>query len=555
MELLSETLSGTSGFLTTQHLQQLLEICIGPVGTRYYRQLLQGYPEYETLQFGLLLISFADSQMDVLTAGDLNPSSQKLLDMLCGILSAQGFPAVEDRIFVPAVEFWSTYAELVADIVGSDGVTELDISKLRSYAIEAVQFACQRIVFPPTEVISDWDSAERESFIDARKDVADFLQSIYAISGNKLVQMFGELVVTTTISQQWMELEAAAFCLGALSDCTASESSYDKILRLVFSPAFFSVLAPRNQDVPSRTRQSCISLIEKFAEFFERDLPSLPNALNLLFSALDDPLLVGPASKSIHKLCSSCRIMLVPEVGTFLTEYRRIVYDSQVDCLANERITGAIGSVIQACEDVIARHATIHQLLDILSEDLKRCLMATNNLSILETDAIFSRCGRRCLADVPQNEIPLHICLRVLRCLASLGKGMQAPVELAVDVDREDVSPVSELEALASVHSRIIGMIVELQNTFPYSGEVVEAICSIFKTGFSETSPGPFVFSSNEITSYLTRQPFSTPRIGVLVSTACSFASSMTPNTSDWPDAMGRALNWVTSLVQALPSM
>ncbi|PKS11859.1 hypothetical protein jhhlp_001153 [Lomentospora prolificans] len=555
MELLSELLSNHRGFLTASHSQLLLDMCIGPVGDRYYNRLVQGDFEFEALQFGLFMIALADSQMDVLVLNEPDDSCRKLLDLLCGLLAAKGTPAVEDRIFIPAIEFWSTYAESIADLSPNIGKEQRISFKPLSYATQAVQFACQRIIFPSAEVIADWDSTERESFVDARKDVADFLQSMYTISGRNLVVEFVELTVRAITSQLWAELEAAAFCLGAFADCIASESSCDDVLKLIFSSTLFDVLLQENRGIPSRTRQTCIALIERFAEYFERNVSGLPNALNLLFSALGDPVLTGSASKSIHKLCSSCAAVLVPEVEIFLAEYQRITSHSQVDCLANERITGAIGCVIQACGNEAARVAMVHQLLDILSNDLQRCVLGAGNPALVDADPNFRRCGRRCLANIPISEVPLHICLRILRCLFNLGKGLQAPVDIPFDLDTDKVTMHPGLEALCSVHSRIMTIITELQNTFPFSGEVVESICSILKTGFSETSPGPFVFSPDMVAGYLTRQPLSTPRIGVLVSTACSFVSSITPKTQGWDKVMYLTLSWVIRLIRELPSV
>ena len=553
MELLSELLSNHHGFLTVPHIRLLMNMSVGQVGIRYYDRLIQGDFDFENLQFGLFMIALADSQMDTLLAAEPDPLSEKLLESVCGLLAAKGFPAVDDRIFTPAVEFWSTYVESMADF--GDGQEAL-ASKGRTYATQAVHFACQKIVFPPPQIISEWDSTEREGFMDARKDVADLLQSMYAISGNKLVSVFVDLAVQATASQLWAELEAAAFCLGAFADCIASESTCDDVLSITFSPSFFGVLRQDNQSIPLRTRQSCIALIEKFAEYFERNVSSLPDALNLLFSVLGDPLLAGPASKSIHKLCSSCRTVLIGEVDTFLAEYRRIVDQAQLDCLANERITGAIGSVIQAFDNDEAQAATIHQLLDIFSADAQRCILGARSAELVDVDSSLRRCGRRCLADVPIAEIPLHVGLRVLRCLVNLGKGLQAPADVPVDLDTEktNLTRRPDTEPFRSVHSRILTIVTELQVTFPSSGEVIESICNIFRAGFSETVPGPFVFPLATISGYLIRQPFSTARIGALIGMACSFVSSTTPRTQGWGDVMPLTLGWVIRLVRELPS-
>ncbi|MBE3047088.1 hypothetical protein IMZ48_32105 [Candidatus Bathyarchaeota archaeon] len=560
MELFSELLSSHHGFLTAQHIAMLLEFCRAPLASEHYGLLLQGDDSVECVQLGLFLLALGEYRVDsLLSETHDSSSSHHLLEQLCGLLTAKGYPVVEDRIFVPAVEFWSTVIETVAEDVfsGDDGGESQSAQHLKQYAGRAVHSAFSKITFPSPDVFSEWDSADREGFIDARKDVADLLQAMHSISGRDLVARFTSLILQAMASAHWVDLEAAAFCLGSLAECVARSPTYDELLAAVFSPEFFGMLRSSEVSVPMRTRQSCIALIEKYADYFERNTSSLPNALNLLFSVMDDSLLGGPASKSILRLCRSCRPALASEASTFVAEYRTIATQRQVDCLANERIVGAIGAVIQAIDDEGAQVTVLHQLLDVLFGDAEACLLAIGNAraGLVAEDPRLYRCGSRCLADVPPEEILLHTSIRVLRCLIAIGKGLQAPAEVPVDID----SPENERAGngnsgtLGSVHLRIITVITELQKAFPGSGEVVEAICSIFRAGFTESTPGPFVFPPDVVGSYLMQHGLSTPRIGALVSAACTFVSSSSPKTQGWQGIMTSLMNWVIGLIHELP--
>ena len=561
MELFSELLSSHHGFLSRQHVSMLLEFCRTPLAAEHYSRLVQGDDSVECVQLGLFLLALGDSRLDSLLSETNDSHSQYLLERLCGLLEVKGYPVVEDRLFVPAVEFWSTVVETVAEDVFADGRRgEVPVPHdygINHYCSRAVHSACSKIMFPPQDIVSGWDSADREGFIDARKDVADLLQAMHAISGRDLVAKFSKLILQTMSNAQWSELEASAFCLGTLSDSVARTPNYDEFLAAVFSPEFFNVVQPSGRSVPMRTRQSCVALIEKYADYFERNTSSLPNALNLLFSVMDDLILGGPASKSILRLCRSCRPALVSEVDAFVAEYRTIVTERHVDCLANERIVGAIGAVIQAISDEEAQVSAVHQLLDVLLRDADACLLVGGGCGT--GDAVESRylyrCGSRCLADLSGAEIPLHTGIRVLRCLAAIGKGLQAPADILVDVDsrENELDRKGHSELLESIHIRIITVISELQKAFPDSGEIVEAICSVFRAGFPESTPGPFVFLPGVVGNYLTQHRLSTPRIGALLSVACSFVSSTPPQVQGWHDIMTDLMNWVIGLTRELP--
>lgn len=559
MELFAELLSGHQGFLTNQHVSMLLGFCGTPLASEYYTRLIRGDDGMECVQLGLCLLALGDSRIDSLLSETRDSHSHQLLEQLCGLLAVKGYPVVEDRIFVPAIEFWSTVVEAMAEEMTSDGDGGESQSAhgVKQYAIRAVHSAYSKITLPPPDVFSEWDSADREGFMDARKDVADLLQAMHAISGSDLVSRFTDLILQAVAGARWVELEAAAFCLGSLAECVSRSPTCDELLAAVFSPEFFSMVQPCESSVPMRTRQTCIALIEKYADYFERNTSNLPNALNLLFSIMDDSPLGGAASKSIYRLCRSCRPALVSEASTFVAEYRRIATQRQVDCLANERIVGAVGAIIQAIDEPGTQAAALHQLLDILFGDIQACFLATgsSHTGAISEDHRLYRCGEKCLSDVPPGEIPLHTGIRVLRCLVAIGKGLQAPADIPVDVESHGHARAgnADSEHLESVHVRIVTAMSELRAAFPSSGEAVEAICGILRAGFTETAPGPFVFPPGVVGNYLTQHGPSTPRIGAIVSAACSFVSSKSPQTPGWQAIMTSLMNWVVGLIQGLP--
>jgi len=555
MELFTELLSSHQSLLLPSHVDALLRLCESDISTELHRRIVEGNFSFECLQYGFFLLSLGESRMKTLLTAQDGPS-RRLLELLCGLIGAQGCPVVEDTIFVQAVEFWSSFSESLSDERSLEEERWAhEMATAASFATRAAEKACQKIMFPPEDEVSQWDSTEREGFLEARKDVADLIQAVYSFSGPSLATTFARQVPRTLANKSWAEAEAAAFCLGSLAECISGDEACGSAVSGVFTSDLLDYFARRDSNIPPRTRHAFISLLERFASYFERNTANLPAALNLLFSALGDHALSGPSSKSIQRLCSSCRAALVPEVTTFLTQYRALFSNAQIDCLVVERVVGGIACVVQAMESEDDRLVATSQLLDILSADICQRLDAAAH-SMPATGLVnIARCGPRCLTGIAPEEIPVHACLTVLRCLLGLAKGLRAESDAPVDLDSTSSSGpslVTGLPALAALNSRIMAVLAKLQGAFLTSGEVVEAVCSVIRAGFTEATPGPFVFSSTTVTEYLVNKPFSARRIGAVVGMACSFVNSQTAKHPNVKAQLAAVLVWVVGLLVEL---
>lgn len=545
-ELFSDILSSYSGFLLDSHFEALFDLLETPWAQGRYQRLIEGDFEFDSVLFGQLMLSLGDARIEQLIE-TVHERDHLFLARLRGLVSAQGFPVEEDKIFVPALEFWSTYVETLIDSMYTvETGTQSWASSATTHVLECVAKVWRKAAFPALDEFMSWDSADRVAFGDARKDIADFLQSAYTVIGPRLVSTFAELVLERLDSRHWTELEAAAFCLGSLADCVTGDVC-DDALKAVFSSRLFTTLQQLQTEMPARVRQTCISLIERFAEYFERDAASLPDALRLLFSVLTDTSLATPAARSIQRLCSSSRVLLAPEAGSFIDQYRTMLSQQQVDCLAGERVCGAIASVIQAVQSDTERLYYVEQLLSFIQKDVDE-----SQRSSAAPDTLLPH---RCLHTNDASSMAEHLALKALRCLISVGKGLQTPLEGPAELESEHV-PVyaNELHRLAALQESILAMIRTVQSMFSRSSEVTENICTIFRTGFSETDPGPFVFPPEVVSQYLTQQTTDEPRIGLFVSAACSFVSSIGKVSSPEADGIrSRLLVWVIELCSGLP--
>jgi hypothetical protein len=562
VELFSDILANYSKFLSEEDFELLFALFNSQWSSERYSRLLQGDFEFDSLQYGQFMIAFGDATVqDLARKGDV--LSQQFLTALAGLLAAKGYSVAEDRIFVPALEFWSTFVEVMIDsLYSEEGVKAAFVgmpddggdfvnselleenqesgaaswfTTARSHVMRAIEYCWRKIQFPPPEDFESWDSVDRIGFADARKDVADLLQSSYTLIGTSLFSLFARMTLQSLETGAWEELEASLFCLGALSDCV-DEGRCDSILARIFGSALFGLLADEDTQVPVRTRQTALSFIGQYDGYFERHVGFLPDALIFLFRALKTSILSGTASRSIHSLCSSCRHALTNELDAFLQQYGEFSSSTSADAIVKERIVGAIAAVVQAIPSEEGKHGPVSQLLRFVEIDFEQCLG---------------------LAAIGNNEEAEIHGLEALRCLASIAKGLQAPGDFPVELDIvEGSGTITQFWTNgdgATVQSHIRTLIERTVATLPRSGDIVEAACSVFRAGFAEKLPGPFVFPPSSVANFLLKANIGTPRIGAVISTACSLVSSHTAEPLDRiDDTLRKLIDWLLAIIQSL---
>ncbi|RDW70210.1 putative importin 13 protein [Coleophoma crateriformis] len=557
IELFTDVLANYSRFFGEEDFKLLYSLFTSPWAQQRYDRLIQGDFDFDSLQFGMFLIAFGDATVqDLVRNLDTDSQASHLLSSLCGLLGATGPIINEDKIFVPAVEFWATFVETMIDYSYSeDGKTPPWFQSALSYLMKAVENCWRKIQFPPMDNFKEWDSAERTAFKDARKDVGDLLEQSYTQTGSIIFSMFVDLILRSLENEAWAELEASIYCLNSFADCISSDQeACDALLDKVFGSSIFALFTDPEKDMPPRVRQTFLDLIAAYPNHFERHTKYLPNALDLLFKAVDSlPRLAVTASKSIHSLCSSCRNVLVPEIGAFLQQYSKLAGVASLDSLAKEKITGAIASIIQAIPEESSKVAPVSQLLSYVEEDMQQCLHILASWPSQQsqpgsTMGSLPNPGEQLLEGASAR------CLGSLRCLESMAKGLQVPSDVPVDLDTSStLAPLWLTGEGASVQQRILRMIITALDTFRGRGDVVEAVCYIFRAGFTETEPGPFVLSVADVATIIMRFGIRTPRLGFTINTACSLVSSQCVGSAQKMDGVARdLLVWVTNLMLAL---
>lgn len=551
-ELLVDVLSTYPALLSDDHFNLLATLLVSPWADERYRCLLQPDRGFDSVLFGQLLLAFGEEKCQWLMQSD-DPRSRALLSKLCGLLGSDGYPATENSIFVPAVEFWSTFTENMSDVVHLDNPSRTPWADAALLHVqEAVSMACHKITYPPSAELSQWDASDRSGFSDARKDVIDLLQSAYALCGHQLVSTFSGLILSAVDDSAWLQLETAAFCLAGLSDCAMDDSRLDQALKAVFGSSLFSILSSPDNDIPVRTKQTCLHLVEQYTEYFERNIPSLAPALRLLFTMLGNSSMVASASRTILRLCSSCRYHLHSEAYGFLHEFQALVERQVLDCISSERILASIASIAQAVPDAHRKYNTCSKLLEFIEDD-SAC---AKQLAQLQPSTKVPCYSQRCMENSADESPGLHIALKTLRCLIGVGKGFQSPTESAIDLDVGKASFIGYDSQLERLHKQIMKIIMDIEAAFGSNTEISELVCAVLRCGFSESEPGPFVLGLEDVTCFLVHHNEHVPRPGLFVSAACSFLSSLhLRGKPDIRELYTALLLWVVRLLRQLPSM
>ncbi|KUI65497.1 hypothetical protein VM1G_00937 [Cytospora mali] len=564
MELFIDILQNYSTFLRDEHYEAIFALFESDWSRDRYMQLAAGDFDFAFTQYGIMMIAFGDAKVLALMEST-EDRSRRMLQRLCGLLNCSGILVGEDKIFVPALEFWATFVETMTDTVyEEENAAHNWLSFAMSQVMDAVSHCYRKIQLVDPSTWSEMDSNDKAGWVEARKDVADFLMAVCALKGKSTVTVFVDLLLQSLPARDWAQIEASLYCLGAISDCVGDNGECDQDLHEVFSSELFQLVGPgpARAEIPTRLLQTSLATIERYSDFFERHQQYLPAALELLFSVVgEDGLLGGSSSKSIMTLCSSCRSLLKDHVEGFLQHYHRI-HSLGIDPVAEERIITGIASIIQAIAEDDRRFSYLEQLLTLLNDDTQNCLRLKSHPESANEPGMKQWLETRLRVDIMSqknapssaDEASVLIAERVLRTMASMARGMQSLSEGPIDLDAEETKPPqSGNQRLHVIQNLIMTVVSHLHQTFGQSGEVIETICNIFRAGFSETEEGPFVFPPGVVIGFFTQNGSTSPRIGTTISTMCSFVSSLSNRPrAQILECLSSLLPWVLSLLKEL---
>lgn len=192
----------------------------------------------------------------------------------------------------------------------------------------------------------------------------------------------------------------------------------------------------------------------------------------------------------------------------------------------------AISYVTQALSSDEDKLEPVKRLLGFVEQDVQECLLLV----------------------AQQHEDAKEVALLALRCLLSIGRGLQVPEDIPILLFGEGLpQPLSfweQGEGLV-VQRRLLEIVETLVVSLQEDGEVVDAACAVFRTGFAETTPGPFVFAPQVITRFLLKRAKNGVRIETVLSTASTMVSSHSTDGSPNISAeVSQFLNFIVTLVE-----
>lgn len=500
-DCLGDILNPFSAFFTGQDLETLVGFLTSEQAQNQLSSLLAGELESEPMAIARLLLAYGDASIQDLAKSLSSPTVQLVMSELMQLLACDGYAGVNDEICSPALEFWQSYTEFLIDsLYGADDQAEPWIDSAEQYVVKVIEHCWVKVRFPPDNILAEWTSDAKVDFRAFRADVEDLLQSSYTLLGTAVFDRLANLALEALQNHAWLHLEATLFCLNALSETISDEDVVDGILSKLFGSALFANMMDSALAIPSKAQQTAVATIINFTAFFERHTQFLPSMLTFLFTSLRTPALAAVAAKAIYSTCDTCRKNLSAEVGAFLNQYEVLLEWQGVESATKERVIGAVAAIIQAIRSDEHQISSFSRLLDFVDRDIEACQESARN-------------------SLPEQAYEKGLC--ALRCLINMGKSMQEPDGAAIDLEHEPSSQhTSDLSLWASTQERIVRCLNAVSTSLSRDGEVVEAICQVLRTGYKETSPGPFVFPPKITEDFVTNSSLQTPRLEYVLDTA-----------------------------------
>lgn len=398
----------------------------------------------------------------------------------------------------------------------------------RSNSFQAIAELVRKITYPPTEITKTWDSDSKKTFKVFRMDVRDITMEAFELLRNDLTDQFVDFSVHALEAKQWFELEAGLFCLISLADALTAVD--DKLSRLFERPLFSTI--SENAQIPAVARRTAVDLVAAFNHFFMRNPRFLSQVLPFLLGALAQPSLAQGAARSFASLCSECRKTLTGELPSFFQMYDQFLTYATAEEITKSKVLEGIAAIVQAESSEEKQLAGLQHLFQYVAHDAMQALNLTK--------------------DGNNPEQGLVLALTALKCLACVGRALQAPDEGVVDLDRPDNGSTFWTQGPGkNIQTQVLNFITYLTQIFPANDEVIESSCNVLRAGFKEMVPGPFVLPPAAAVDYIVRTNLQTPRLTYVLETACCWISCH-KGSSEFEVQAQRLLHYDLGIMQAL---
>lgn len=516
LDVFIDLLESYTSFFQRRHLDALASIIRSHFGPQLQESLQELGAVYTPS--GQLLVSYAIAVVEDIVEKPDGERAQVTLPLLAAILKTPGYPGDDDDISTVTTEFWNTYIEYVTDELFSQDDPPDWAPNAKSVTSEIATLLWKKMWTPPGEVTKRWGDTEKEAFRSFRTDATDLVVSMYLFLTGDMLRQFIQYALEALQQQEWRALEAAMLCLNALADNVLEDHTSDELLAPLFNSNLFQTMGDFSLTIPAQTRRTAIDMLGNYGPYIERHPEALPNAVRFLFASLETAAFANISAKSIALLCSTCRHNLTGELDGFLSQYQRFLGGPTSDPYTKEKVIGGVAAIIQALTPESAKVAPLMALLANVERDVaftKETIAAGGDIELAHLTGVTA-----------------------LQCLASVGKNLQVPDDVPInlyddgdDGDAEKAQFWSSEEGRA-VQNRITGCFTILE-VLGNDGEAIDAACQVLKSGYTETAPGPFVLPPSITVSFLQQCLVSTPHVESVLSTAAMLVQQHSQTLSD----------------------
>lgn len=447
----------------------------------------------------------------------------------------------DDEVAPVVLEFWSNYVSSIAEEQflnpptsdGEEGDSKQPdwMEGAKANVFQAVSELVQKTIYPPPDVMEDWDSDSRRTLKVFRIDVRDIIAEAYECLRDVLTDQFIDFSLRALERNDWLELEAGLFGLVSIAD--AFNESVDDRLHRLFDQPLLSAMSS-NAAVPAVTRKTTVEAVAALDHFFLRNPQYLPQVLPFLLTALSQPATAHSAAKSFASLCSECRKSLTGELGSFFQMYEQFLTYQTAEEFTKSKVLEGIAAIVQALDSEEKQLEGVRQLFHYVAQDAMKAINVTKE-------------GK----DAEQGQV---LALTTLKCLTTIGRALQALDEEVVDLASEKEQSVFWLHGPGKeIQNQVINFVNYLTQVFPGNDEIIEAACNVLRAGFKESVPGPFVLPPSAAVDFITKTTVQTPRLPFVLDTACCWLSSFKHNSpAGFSENAQRLLQHSIGIMQAL---
>lgn len=530
-DLIAEVLENFPKFFETHQQQLLWSTIMSPWGINILKEL-----DSETPALARIIVAYGQILLEskALYKEPDNAHHQQVMSVLHELLKYPEVVGMEDDVAPVMLDFWSNYVSTINE-ENFEYLEEAGkpawLQQASANVFQVVLEFLQKIIFPPLTVTKEWDSDSKQTFKVFRVDVRDILEEAYDLLRDSMLNQFIEFTARALDASNWQELEAGIFCLNSVAE--PLQEPADAQLRPLFERPLFSVItgAP---DVPSYTKRTTVEMVAAFNSFFLRHPQFLPQVLPFLLSALAQPAVAHGAAKSFASLCTECRRSLTGELPSFFEMYQQFLSYPTAEEFTKSRVLEGIAAIVQALDTDEKRQAGLQQLFQHVANDAMQAIKVTQEDNNAEEGQVLA--------------------LSALKCLAGIGKAMQASDEEVIDLEAEHEPSLYWTQGPGKgIQNQIINLVNYLTQVFPSSSEIMEAACNVLRAGYKEAVPGPFVLPASATIDFIAKTNMQNPRLTYVLETACCWISShKVDKIGDFHSQAQRLLRHVVSIMQAL---